>query len=277
MNQTIAFIGGGNMAQSLIGGLIANGETPQNIVVSEPLAVLREKLENEFSVHCVSDNNEAIAQADCVILAVKPQVLKDIIHVHADSLKQRPILLISIAAGINQASLTEWTHPEQAIVRTMPNTPALVQLGATGMHANAFVTDSQKAMAERILGAAGITLWLDDEHLINTVTAISGSGPAYFFAFIESLESAAVELGLNPEQAHALVTQTALGAAHMAKNSADSPSILRERVTSKGGTTAAALNSFASSDLNTAVHKAARAAFERSIELSQLSKKDGES
>lgn len=269
VNQHIAFIGGGNMARSLIGGLIANGLPATNIHVAEPIAALRTQLAADFGVHTYEDSVDLFDTADCVILAVKPQVLKSVIEVHAQRLKQRSILLISIAAGISQQSLSTWTHPQQAIVRTMPNTPALLQLGATGLHANDYVNAEQKALAEQILNAVGITLWVNDESLLDSITAISGSGPAYFFAFIEAMQDAAQTLGLNAEAAQQLIIQTALGAAQMAKNSDESPSTLRERVTSKGGTTAAALASFEQSGLNDMVNKACTAARDRSIELSK--------
>ena len=267
MSKKITFIGGGNMARSLIGGMVANGISASNITVSDPLQVLRTQLADDFGVQVSSDNIQAIAHADCLLVAVKPQLLKEILSPLAESLRASRPLIISIAAGITESLLNTWSGGEQAVVRCMPNTPALVQTGATALFANAQVSRDQKQLAEQILSAVGLTLWVDHESQLDAVTAVSGSGPAYFFAFIEAMQAAGEKLGLSAEQAKQLTIQTALGAARMANESSDSPSVLREKVTSKGGTTFAALQSFAASDLNGIVDKALGAAHARSIEL----------
>lgn len=269
MAQKIAFIGGGNMAQSLIGGLIADGHLPQNIYVSEPVAQLRQQLDAKFNVNTCFDNGKLLQIADCIILAVKPQLVKTAINEQAKFLQQRDCLLLSIAAGVSQQTLLKLTHPKQAIVRCMPNTPALLRLGATGMHANANCNNRQRQLAQSIGSAVGLAVWVKEESLLDSITAISGSGPAYFFAFIEALQHAAVELGLDENQANQLVVQTALGAAQMAKENAHQVAKLRQNVSSKGGTTEAALASFSNSNLNAVVQRACLAAFERAQQLSK--------
>ena len=267
MSNNITFIGGGNMARSLIGGMVANGIPANTITVSEPVEALRQQLSADFGIHTTSSNEEAIPNANCLLVAVKPQVLKDILAPLADQLQSTRPLIISIAAGITEPLLNTWSGGQQAIVRCMPNTPALLQEGATALYANSNVTEQQKHLAESILSAVGLTLWVEKESQLDAVTAVSGSGPAYFFAFIEAMQAAGEKLGLSSEQAKQLTIQTALGAARMASESTEEPSVLRERVTSKGGTTAAALQSFTDSGLSDIVDSALSAAHARSIEL----------
>ncbi|MFC5491189.1 pyrroline-5-carboxylate reductase [Dokdonella soli] len=267
--RSIAFIGGGNMARSLIGALIRGGARAGSIAVAEPNAELRDALARDFGV-AVHDAARTAAQgADVLVLAVKPQVLKtvctDLAKVAAAS---RP-LVISIAAGIRIEQLRAWFDTDLPIVRAMPNTPALIGAGATGLIANDSTSAEQRAQAEAILGAAGRTVWIEREELMDTVTALSGSGPAYFFLLVEALEEAAVAQGLPREAARALATQTCLGAGRMLVEDGESPARLRERVTSPGGTTAAALDAFAAGDLRGLVAAAVDAATRRGRELSE--------
>lgn len=267
---TIAFIGGGNMARSIIGGLIADGLNPSLIHVADPDAGQRETLAASFGVQTVDDGSTIIAGSDTVVLAVKPQSLKNVAMSLADAIQQQEPLVISIAAGIRSSDLDRWLGGNTALVRCMPNTPALVQSGATGLYATSNCSEDQKARAEFILRAVGLTLWLDDEGMIDAVTALSGSGPAYFFFVIEALEKAGTQLGLDAKTARLLALQTAFGAAKMALESNDEPATLRERVTSKGGTTEAALSVLTEGGLESLFSKALKAARNRSVELADL-------
>lgn len=267
--QTIGFIGGGNMATSLISGLIASGHAPAQIWVSDANPATLQRHADQLRVN-VSDNNAAVVEAcDVVVIAVKPQILREVMQPLAAVIQQRQPLLVSVAAGINQHSLSRWLGESVAIVRCMPNTPALVLTGATGLHANANVSDQQKDLAENILRAVGLALWVGDESQLDAVTAVSGSGPAYFFLLMEAMENAAIELGLDEHSARLLIQQTALGAAKIALESAESPTILRERVTSPGGTTQKAIETFQSNGFTELVSKALHAARDRSIEMSK--------
>ena len=266
----IAFIGGGNMARSLIGGLIRNGAPAQAISVSEPNAELREAIARDFSLSAHADNAAAARNADVLVLAVKPQVMKIVCADLRDIAQARRPLVISIAAGIRIGQLDDWLGGGAAIVRAMPNTPALIGAGATGAHANARVTAAQREIAQSILGATGSMVWIGDEALMDTVTALSGSGPAYFFLLVEALEDAAVAQGLPRETARELALQTCLGAGRMLREDAAAPAELRRRVTSPGGTTQAALESFAASGFTAIVTRAVAAATQRGRELSRL-------
>lgn len=267
-NQTIAFIGGGNMAQALIGGLTASGVASGRIRVSEPDAERRAALEREFGVKVASDNATVIAEADVVVFAVKPQVLSAVARECAAAVAERRPLVISIAAGVDTVHLAEWLGGEPAVVRVVPNTPALVGRGAAALYANAAVTDAQRDTAIEIMRAVGDALWVDDEALMDAVTAVSGSGPAYFFLVIELIEAAAVELGIDPADARRLVLQTALGAATMAKSGDIDAAELRRRVTSPGGTTAAALKVLEDGGIRELFSCALAAARDRGRELS---------
>ena len=268
---SIAFIGGGNMARSLIGGLIADGYPTDAIHVADPDPQAREELKANFGVHVGSDNHAVAAVADAVVLAVKPQMMRQVAQELGPTVCERNSLVISIAAGVRVADLTAWLGDERlAVVRTMPNTPALVQTGATALYANAHVSKGQRDLAECLLRAAGLTQWLEDERLMDAVTAISGSGPAYFFLLIEILERSGEKLGLPAGTARLLTLQTALGAAKMALESAEDAQILRQRVTSPGGTTEAALRVLEEGGLRELMEAATRAAATRAQELGKL-------
>jgi pyrroline-5-carboxylate reductase len=267
--KTIGFIGGGNMATSLISGLIASGHSPQQIWVSDTAPATLQAHADQMHVNVSTSNESVVNEVEVVVLAVKPQILRDVALQIAPSLKQKNVLVVSIAAGISQQSLSQWLGSEVAIVRCMPNTPALVQTGATALHANANVDDEQKDLAENILRAVGLALWVNDEDQLDAVTAVSGSGPAYFFLLMEAMEKAALELGLDEHSARLLIQQTALGAAKIALESAESPAQLRARVTSPGGTTQRAIETFVQNGFVELVAKALHAARDRSIEMSK--------
>ncbi|MGR6872038.1 pyrroline-5-carboxylate reductase [Pseudomonas sp. HK3] len=266
---TIAFIGGGNMASAILGGLIENGYNSQDILVSDPSQEKRDELAKQFSVITNSSNEAIVAQADVVILAVKPQVMQSVIAPLKTVLEKKKPLIISVAAGISLESLSAWTSPNLSIVRCMPNTPALVQQGASGLLANSNVSESEKELTNTVLSAVGMSVWVNSEAELDAVTALSGSGPAYFFLFIESMITAGTELGLAPETAKQLALQTALGAATMASRSDLEPAQLRKNVTSPNGTTEQAILSFQKQGLETTVKTAMTAAFNRSIEMSK--------
>lgn len=267
-NQIITFIGGGNMASALIGGLIASGVRPAQMRVGEPDAERRASFENDSGVRTGADNGALIDGADVVVFAVKPQLLPKVAQASAEAIqKQRP-LVMSIAAGVTTAALEDWLGNDNAIVRVMPNTPALVGCGAAGLYANAAVSDARRETATAIMRAAGEALWMSDEALMDTVTAVSGSGPAYFFLIIELMETAAAELGLDPADARRLVAQTALGAATMVKESDTDTAELRRRVTSPGGTTAAALSVLEDGGIDDLFKRALTAARDRGRGLS---------
>ena len=267
MSQHICFIGAGNMATSLIGGLLANGHEATAITACDIDLAQLHQLQTQFSINISSDSLAAARTADVVMLAVKPQTMRDVCN-QLSSLPANPRqLFISVAAGVPASALDGWLGGERAIVRCMPNTPALVGLGASGLAANARVDASQRDIARQIMQAVGIAIWVDAEADLDAVTAISGSGPAYFFYFIELLEAAGVELGLPRETAARLARQTALGAATMAQE--QDVIRLRERVTSKKGTTEQAIISFQRDRLDQLVSNAAAAAHRRSLELAR--------
>ncbi|MDO9270237.1 MAG: pyrroline-5-carboxylate reductase [Methylobacter sp.] len=265
----IGFIGGGNMASSLISGLIASGHAPEQIWVSDINPDTLTNLKKQLNINTSANNDDVINAVDVVVLAVKPQTLAAVAQSIAALIQQKKSLVVSIAAGINQNSLSRWLGADTAIVRCMPNTPALVLTGATALHANGKVTDEQRDLAENILRSVGIALWVDDEAELDAVTAVSGSGPAYYFLLMEAMEKAALELGLSQETARLLVQQTALGAAKIALESAESPEQLRKRVTSPGGTTQQAIETFEQGGFTELVSKALHAARDRSIEMSK--------
>lgn len=267
MNATLCFIGAGNMAKSLIGGLIASGYSKQHIMATDPTAEQRNQITETFGIECLADNNSAIERADIVILAVKPQILQRVCKSIQTSVQNRQPLILSVAAGIRSGDIDRWLGNHQAIVRTMPNTPALIQSGATGLYANANVTSEQKEQAEHIMRAAGLTIWVDEEQKIDAVTALSGSGPAYYFLFMEAMENAAQEMGLDAKTAHLLTMQTAFGAAKMVLESREDCATLRQNVTSPNGTTEQAINTFETEGLRDTVAKAMQAANRRAKEL----------
>ena len=264
----LAFIGGGNMATSLVGGLLDKGYPTNNIIVSDPLQENRDRLRQQFGINTTADNLSAATCADVVILAIKPQVMKSVAKELSSVLSHRP-LMISIAAGIPISSLQQWLGERTPIVRCMPNTPSLVQTGAAGLFANTHVSPEQQILAGEILDAVGISCWLDSEEDIDAVTAVSGSGPAYFFLIMEAMEQAGVELGLNQNVARKLTLQTALGAAKMAMESDVEPGELRKRVTSPGGTTQRAIETFMDGDLAGLFNKAMKSAVDRAQEMAQ--------
>ena len=263
----ITFIGAGNMATSLIGGLLAQGIPASHIRASDPGAEQRAKVAAEFGIELFESNAEAIAGADVVVLATKPQVLKGVSQALAPSL-QPGQLIVSIAAGITCASLASWLG-DVAIVRCMPNTPALLRQGVSGLYATGEVTAQQRDQAQELLSAVGIAVWLEQEQQLDAVTAVSGSGPAYFFLLIEAMTAAGVKLGLPHDVAEQLAEQTALGAAKMAVGSEVDAAELRRRVTSPGGTTQAAIESFQAGGFEALVEKALGAAAHRSAELAE--------
>tara|TARA_R100000900_G_scaffold1439_1_gene3009 strand:- start:39709 stop:40533 length:825 start_codon:yes stop_codon:yes gene_type:complete len=266
-DQQIVFIGAGNMATAIIEGLLARGFSCSNIWASDPDSNKLKSLATRHGINTTELNTEAVKHADCLILAVKPQVLQEVLEPLQSELKSKLPLIISIAAGISLKTLEKSSAPDQAIIRCMPNTPALVQAGAAALFANAACSDSDKLTAQSILEAVGTVCWLDKEKDMDAVTALSGSGPAYFFLFIEALREAAITEGLKPELADALVKQTALGAAQLALASDVDVSELRKRVTSPGGTTEAALAQLEKDDFKAIIARAVNQAKRRSEEL----------
>jgi pyrroline-5-carboxylate reductase len=263
----IGFIGGGNMAASLIGGLIADGTTPSQIRVTDPVAKSGHALQQQFSIQLAASNTALVEESDVVVLAVKPQVLREVCQQISGAVALRHPLIISVAAGIRITDIDRWLGDDNAIVRTMPNTPALVQCGATALYANGRVDERQREIAERIMRAVGLTQWLENEPLMDAVTALSGSGPAYLFLVIEALEQAGCTLGLSEESSRVLALQTAFGAAKMALESSESSAELRRRVTSPGGTTERAIAVLEEGDLRGLFERALGAARDRAQEL----------
>ena len=275
-NLRIGFIGGGNMATALIGGLAGKLTAGANIHVVDINADALQRLEQQFGVTTAQQIGAALEQVDVIVLAVKPQQMKDVIAQLKPHMSSRTTsagtssqLVLSIAAGIRAVDLSRWLDGHTAIVRTMPNTPALIGQGITGMVALAGVSDAQRAAADAIMCAVGATVWLDDEALIDPVTAVSGSGPAYVFYFIEAMQQAALEMGLSAEQGTQLAIATFVGASQLAAQSSEPVSLLRERVTSKGGTTYAALTSMEGSGVKDAIVTALKAAAARGKELGE--------
>ncbi len=267
---TLGFIGGGNMAASLIGGLVADGYDPGCILVSDPSGDRLASLAARYGVRSAADNQAVASQADLLVLAVKPQVLQEVCHELAPTVQQHRPLLLSIAAGVREAAIQRWLGEGLALVRTMPNTPAMIQAGAIVLHAGEQVTAAQRDLAESVMRAVGLTLWVRDEAQMDTVTALSGSGPAYFFLVMEAMEQAGIELGLDADSARLLCIQTALGASRMAMESTEPPAELRRRVTSPGGTTERALEIFEQGGLRDLFTEALKGTRDRSEELSKL-------
>ncbi|TCM66723.1 pyrroline-5-carboxylate reductase [Acinetobacter calcoaceticus] len=265
LNCNISFIGGGNMAQALIGGLISRGMPVTRITVSDPVEKVRDLLQ-EKEVNVTDDNRAAIKNADVVVLAVKPQVLSTVLSSMHGLFENK--LVISIVAGAEVESIARLTGA-QRIVRVMPNTPALVQTGAHGLYAPEAVSQTDRQLASQILAATGLTIWVNTEAQIDAVTAVSGSGPAYFFYMMESMIRAGKNLGLDEKVATALTLQTALGAAQMAITSSNTPAELRKNVTSPNGTTQAALEVFDRAQISQNIQAALAAAQKRSQELAQ--------
>ncbi|MBC3931072.1 pyrroline-5-carboxylate reductase [Undibacterium curvum] len=261
----IAFIGGGNMAAALMGGLIPAVAAASDVHVVDVSQLSLTRLEAEYGVSTALQIGQDVAAANVIVLAVKPQQMRDVIQSLQPFLTKQ--LLISIAAGIRASDMSRWMGDYPHIVRSMPNTPAMVGKGITGLYALPGVTADQKQIAETILSAVGMTSWFEDEAKIDAVTAISGSGPAYVFYFIEALQQAALELGFSPEQASQFAIATFEGAASLALHADEPVATLREKVTSKGGTTFAALSSMQEAGIQTAIVRAAKAAAQRATEL----------
>ncbi len=266
-NSTIGFIGGGNMAASLIGGIIAGGCDAASIHVSDPSAERCDWLSGQFGINVGSDNVALADACEVIVLAVKPQMLRPVCEGLAEVVRERKPLVISVAAGIRIADIERWLGGEAAVVRTMPNTPALLQSGATGLYANPQVSASQRELAEGIMRAVGLALWLDDEAQMDAVTALSGSGPAYFFLVIEVMQAAGEKLGLEADTARLLALQTAFGAARMALESPDDAATLRKKVTSPGGTTERAIGILEDGGLRGLFEQAMQGAATRAAEL----------
>ena len=261
----ITFIGGGNMAAALIGGMRKQGFSAAGIQVIDPNEESRERLTNTFGVRCAPAIDAAALNCEVMMLAVKPQHMREAISPCAGKLTTQ--LVISIAAGLRIADMARWLGDYNRIVRTMPNTPALIGAGITGLFADESVDLEGRNTAERILKAVGHTIWIEDESHMDVVTAVSGSGPAYVFYFIEAVESAALEMGFTPKQARQMTVDTFIGAARLAEQSEDPIATLRERVTSKGGTTAAALDAFNAGHAAAAIRSGVLAANARGREL----------
>lgn len=263
----IGFIGAGNMAYALIKGLVNNGYGAENIKVSDLDESLLSSRNVELGIETFADNSSLVVACDVVVLAVKPQVMSSVCKGLNKAIEPSH-LFVSIAAGIRASDICRWLGDDYALVRTMPNTPALVQQGATGLFANDLVTESHKEIVVSVLSAIGDCFWVNEEKLIDAITAISGSGPAYFFLMMQSMTQAGIALGLDQETASALSVKTALGASVMAANSAENPKQLRANVTSPNGTTQAAIESFQDQNFEGIVANATRAAFDRAHELS---------
>ena len=268
-NKKISFIGGGNMAQALISGLMSCGIEPSLITVADPNSEARVQLAAKGlnTVDPTTDAKAAVIDADIVVLAVKPQVMKAVVSSFADVLDKQ--LVISVAAGLSTEILSDMLGGYGNIVRAMPNTPAMIQMGATGLYGTNDISAEQKQLATAVMEASGLVMWVEDEAHMHAVTAVSGSAPAYMFYIIEAMVDGAVALGLDKEQASALAMQTMLGAAKMAMGSEDAPSELRRKVTSPNGTTQAAIESMQANDIGRQIGEAMQACYDRSEELSE--------
>jgi pyrroline-5-carboxylate reductase len=257
------------MASAIIGGMLDSGFQAGDIWVSAPDDNHLQSLRKRFGISVTTDNRYCAEQADIVILAVKPQVMADVCRDIAPMVQNTRPLMVSIAAGLTSDTLDEWLGGGMPLVRVMPNTPSLVGKGAAGLFANSQVKDKQKKMVQSVFESIGSALWVEDENLLHAVTALSGSGPAYFFLMLEALESAATEAGIEADTARALAIQTMAGAAEMAGRSEHDPAQLKRNVMSPGGTTERAIHTFEDGGLRELVKKAYGAAFERSQEMSK--------
>ena len=266
----IAFIGAGNMANAILGGLVATGYPAQNITATAS-SLDSEKLQaakRDHGVEITAANIEAVSDAEVIVLSVKPQKLKSVCEELAGCAPSNAVF-VSVAAGVSAESLGQWLGADRSIVRCMPNTPSLVGVGASGLFANANTSTDQKQICERIMGSVGVVVWLEKEDQIDAVTAVSGSGPAYYFYVLEAVIAEGIRQGLTPEVARTLAIETALGAATLAKDSVDGPDVLRKRVTSPGGTTEQAIFSFDRSGLADVFSKAMVACAERSRAMAE--------
>ena len=274
--MNVVFIGGGNMADALIGGMLKNGFSADQLRAVEISGDARRRLADKYRIECFDEARKALRPGDVVVFAVKPQQMKE--AARFSGLKDNANLVISIAAGITLATLSRWlggpTGNYARMIRAMPNTPALIGAGIAGLYAPESVSEAERKQAEAILGAVGATVWIEDEALLDAVTAVSASGPAYVFWFIEQLAAAGESLGLTQETSKKLALETVLGSARLAAQSVDSPAVLRERVTSKGGTTEAALKAFEEQKLAERFLRAVEAARDRGAEMGAQMAKD---
>ena len=262
------------MARSLIGGLVATGMSNKDISVSEPKADLREKLTKDFGVNALEENASAVMGANVIVLAVKPQILQEVVIPLGNLIAEARPLLISVAAGITCSSIEKWVGGDPALIRVMPNTPALIGAGISALCANSNVSNGQRALAEKIVTAVGKTVWIEEESLMNAVTAVSGSGPAYFFYVMQAIHDAAVREGLDAQTARLLTLETTLGAARLALASTEDPANLQAQVTSPGGTTEAAIKVLNDSGVKDTLQQAVSAARARGGELAKLLDRD---
>ncbi len=269
-HMQVGFIGAGNMARSLAGGLLKNGWHKEQLTLSDPDSNQRKGVETVLGLAVYANNNEVAVKADILVLAVKPQFLKTAATEIAAVVQKKRPLVISVAAGVRLEDLQRWLGGGLAIVRVMPNTAALIGSGASGMYANPLVDEAMRNQAESILRAVGVAVWLADESQLDVVTALSGSGPAYFFLVMETLERAAIDHGLDPETARLLTLETAFGAAKMALEGAEEPSQLRARVTSPGGTTEQAVKVLEDGGIRRLFNQAVHAAIVRARELADM-------
>ena len=268
-DKTIAFIGAGNMASSIIGGLIQNGWPAENIIGTGRTPEKLEKLQARFGIQVTTDNHQAVKHSDVVMLGVKPQGMQDLLADLSPSLNPQKHLLISLAAGITLSSLEQWSGDGFAVVRSMPNTPCLLQSGVTGLIANHRVTAWQKTLTDQIFSATGIVEWVATEAMIDSIIAVSGSGPAYYFLFMEAMKQTGIKLGFDAATAERLTIQTALGAARMAQEENVDIAELRRRVTSPNGTTEQAIKTFQQGNLQGLVDKSMKAAVKRAQEMAK--------
>lgn len=269
MATNITFIGAGNMASAIIGGLIDSGIATSNITATSPTEEMLRPVSERFGINAQTDNNVAIRNADVVVLAVKPQIMRDVCQAMQDTMREQRPLIISIAAGLDADTIDTWLGGGNAVVRCMPNTPSLVGYGASGLFANLAVTSEQRDMATQLMEAVGIVEWVEDEALIDAVTAVSGSAPAYFFLMFEAMEEAAVKLGLPAASARRLAIQTALGAATMAQRSENDPATLKQNVMSPGGTTERAIQHMEDAKLRETIADAMQACAKRAQEMAK--------
>ena len=268
-NLTIAFIGGGNIADSIIGGLISSGVPTTNIIAADPDIERQQSISERHGIEVFEKNHDAIKKAEVIVFAVKPEKMPVAIKEIFENTIAKNKIILSVVAGIKIKSIEDWVKESFSIIRIMPNTPALVRSGVTALYANKNTSDKEKAIAEKIMSSVGKTVWLDKEDQMDSVTALSGSGPAYFFYFMELMENHAIEMGLKKEDAHLLTIETALGAAKMALLSNAELKELRLQVTSPAGTTERAINTFVKGKLHKLLRDAMDAAKKRSVELSE--------
>lgn len=269
MASKITFIGAGNMASAIIGGLIDSGVSPSDITATAPNESELAPIAARLGINTNTDNNAAVEDADVVVLAVKPQIMRSVCEAMRDNVQQQSPLIISIAAGLDAATIDQWLGGNNALVRCMPNTPALVGIGASGLYANSAVNEGQRTLATQLLEAVGIVEWVAEESLLDAVTAVSGSAPAYFFLMFEAMEEAAVKLGLPAATARRLAIQTALGAATMAQRSDKDPATLKQNVMSPGGTTERAIQHMEDAQLRATIADAMQACAQRAEAMSK--------